>query len=121
MKISIFASAVAVSLAALTGAASASSIIPGSDYFTEAQADHEANTVIRGETAAAPGATVTETRSFGFPASAGADRNLVPGSRFESRVEQNNSINAVARGDYHGGYTAAPTASVRVVPGSDSF
>ncbi|WP_182085450.1 hypothetical protein [Aureimonas sp. ME7] len=121
MKIVAFASAALVSLAALTGAASAAGVVPGSDYYTEAHADREANSVIRGETAAAPANTVTETRSFGYPASTGATVNLIPGSRYQSRATQTNSINAVARGEYHNGYVAGAPVSGRFVPGSDSF
>lgn len=121
MKISVFASAVAVSLAALTGAVSASGLVPGSDTSDRAADSIAVNSVIRGETAAAPSATVTETRSFGYPAATGEAVNLVPGSRFETHAADSNAVNSVIRGNYGAGYTAGAPTVVRIVPGSDSF
>ncbi len=121
MKISIFASAVVVSLAALTGAASASGIVPGSDTYVRAADGVAVNSVIRGETAAAPSATVTETRSFGFPASTGATVSLVPGSRHETRAADSNAVNGVIRGDFHGNYAGSTPVAGAFIPGSDSF
>ncbi len=121
MKISTFASAVVVSLAALTGAASAQGIVPGSDTYVRAADGVAVNSVIRNETVAAPSATVTETRSYGFPVTTGAAVNVVPGSRFETRAADSNAVNGVIRGDYRGAYTASEVVSARVVPGSDSF
>ncbi|RIY02121.1 hypothetical protein D3218_07445 [Aureimonas flava] len=121
MKISVFASAVVVSLAALTGAASASGLIPGSDTYERAADGVAVNSVIRGETAAAPRATVVETRSFGYPAATGAAVNVVPGSRFETRAADSNAVNSVIRGDARGSYVPSEAVLVRIVPGSDSF
>ncbi|MBB3935832.1 hypothetical protein [Aureimonas phyllosphaerae] len=120
MKTSIFASAVVLSLAALTGVASANGIVPGSDTYERAADGVAVNSVIRGETVA-PRASVVESRSFGYPATEGAAVNVVPGSRYETRAIDSNAVNSVIRGDYHAGYTASPVEQVRVVPGSDSF
>ncbi len=121
MKTSIFASAVVISLAALTGVASANGIVPGSDTYVRAADGAAVNSVIRGETAAAPRATVVESRSFGYPVTEGAAVNVVPGSRYENRAYDSNAVNSVIRGDYRGTAVASPVEQVRVVPGSDSF
>lgn len=121
MKISVFASAVVISLATLTGAASAAGIVPGSDTAERAADSVAVNSVIRGETAAAPGATVVETRSFGYPAATGEAVGVVPGSRFQTRAADSNAVNSVIRGNFHGGYTGGTVVPVVIVPGSDSF
>lgn len=122
MKISTFASAVVVSFAALTGVASASAIVPGSDtYLADAQDNAAVNSVIRGDTVAAPRAVGSETRSYGYPVTSTDTVNVVPGSRYETRAIDSNAVNSVIRGDYRGSYTATEVVPVRVVPGSDSF
>lgn len=120
MKFTDFASAALVSFVALTGAASAAGIVPGSDYYTEAAADRQANTVIRGELAASP-TTLNEVQSFGYPAATGTAQNLIPGSRQQAKAEQTNSIGAIARGDYSSGFQGSEVVRGRVVPGSGSF
>ena len=121
MKIVAFASAALVSFAALTGAASAAGIVPGSDHFTEARADCEANTVIVGAKQA-PGliANTGATQAYGYPTT-GSEDGIIPGSRTTTHAQETRDLNAVSRGTFHGGTVTVPVTNNNYVPGSGSF
>ncbi|WP_062203836.1 hypothetical protein [Aureimonas sp. AU12] len=122
MKIIALASAAFVSLAALTGAASAAGIVPGSDHFTEARADYEANTVIVGTAnGRAPLAETNTTRTYGYPVVTGSEDGIIPGSRTTTHAEETRDLNNVARGVFNQGNVATPVARGAFVPGSSAF
>lgn len=121
MNIVKIVSVAAISLAALSGVASANSLVPGSDYFTEAQADGQANSVVLNQTGGSGYGAVTESRSYGYPVGSAAAPTIVPGSRTAVHDNESASVNAVIRGDYNGGYTGSANGVRLIVPGSGSF
>ncbi|WP_279480343.1 hypothetical protein [Aureimonas sp. SK2] len=121
MKTLILTAALSLSLA--TTAASAQSLVPGSDTFlgqAEAQALHDT------ATDAHAGATQTATNmthsasSYGFPAASSVSGTvgLVPGSRMETKASDTQAGLSVLQGTSHGEMAGTPLGKRSLVPGS---
>ncbi|WP_062236724.1 hypothetical protein [Aureimonas sp. N4] len=110
-------------LSLATVAASAQSLVPGSDIFleqTEAQAVHDTATDTH------VGATPTATNlkhsasSYGFPAasSVSGTHGLVPGSRTDTRAVDTQAGLSVLQGTSHGEMAETALGKRSLVPGS---
>ncbi|WP_416358079.1 hypothetical protein ACLNGM_09245 [Aureimonas phyllosphaerae] len=113
----------AAALSLATAAASAQSLVPGSDTFlgqAEAQALHD--TATDAHAGAMPSATnlTHSASSYGFPAasSVSGTPGLVPGSRMETKAVDTQAGLSVLQGTSHGEMAETALGKRSLVPGS---